>query len=560
MSQAHGEASEQNTVLDAVDVTARLDELADEVRELATVALPTASLEQLDACLAALLRIDGAVRSVEAQAIDCAARSRVHREAGTTDTTSYVRDRLRLSAREAKRRTQLATDLAVLPETAEAVADGRLGVEQAGALGRAARDGRLGDAQETEQQLLETATRSTPERLREDIRRRQQQADPEALRDAENLAYFRRRATCSRRTDGMWELYALLDPDAGERVATALQAHTHPDASQTPIKERRSPAQRAADGLVELAEAALRGGSSVVGGVRPHVNVTIPVEGLDPEARVVGVTDHRATLSPQLVQRLLCDASVTRILTRGVSEILDIGRATREWSSSQRRAIVVRDGGCRGPGCDRPPAWCDIHHLHFWSDGGRTDLDNGLMLCRHHHRLLHEHRWTVEYDPATGKASFQRPGDAEPVVTWPHTHVFGRAADAKVVADAAVVGHQTDRAVSDGADDDAGEVTLAAPVDGATDAAVDGGGGGATDAAVDGAGGGATAAALDGAVEGTVGGANGPEAADAEVVASRTTGPDGEVGRQPTVPAPDEAREPPTRSERPMQPTLLAGS
>ena len=76
---------------------------------------------------------------------------------------------------------------------------------------------------------------------------------------------------------------------------------------------------------------------------------------------------------------------------------LTVGRATRTVPPSIRRALVVRDRGCRFPGCDRPPAWTDGHHLVHWADGGQTALEN-LVLCRPHHRLVHEQRWTLRRD------------------------------------------------------------------------------------------------------------------------------------------------------------------
>jgi len=69
---------------------------------------------------------------------------------------------------------------------------------------------------------------------------------------------------------------------------------------------------------------------------------------------------------------------------------LEVGRATRVVSAAQRAALAVRDGGCRFPGCDRPPAWCEAHHLRHWLHGGATDLANLVLLCRAHHRAVHE--------------------------------------------------------------------------------------------------------------------------------------------------------------------------
>jgi HNH endonuclease len=69
---------------------------------------------------------------------------------------------------------------------------------------------------------------------------------------------------------------------------------------------------------------------------------------------------------------------------------LEVGRATRVVSAAQRTALVVRDGGCRYPGCERPPAWCEAHHRWHWLHGGPTDLGNLVLLCRAHHRAVHE--------------------------------------------------------------------------------------------------------------------------------------------------------------------------
>ena len=74
---------------------------------------------------------------------------------------------------------------------------------------------------------------------------------------------------------------------------------------------------------------------------------------------------------------------------------LSVGRATRTIPAHIRTALVLRDQGCRFPGCDRPPAWTDGHHIIHWSDGGPTELDNLVSLCRPHHRAVHEQGWRI---------------------------------------------------------------------------------------------------------------------------------------------------------------------
>jgi hypothetical protein len=78
---------------------------------------------------------------------------------------------------------------------------------------------------------------------------------------------------------------------------------------------------------------------------------------------------------------------------------LEVGRATRVVAPAQRAALAVRDGGCVFPGCDRPLAWCDAHHLWHWVDGGPTDLGNLAMVCRAHHRRVHEEGWQLTRGP-----------------------------------------------------------------------------------------------------------------------------------------------------------------
>src|SRR6266511_3702689 len=91
------------------------------------------------------------------------------------------------------------------------------------------------------------------------------------------------------------------------------------------------------------------------------------------------------------------------------AELLDLGRATRVISPALRRALAVRDGGCAAPGCDRPPPWTDAHHRHHWLHGGPTSLDNLVLLCRTHHRAVHEHRWQLHHDPVSGRVTLAPP-------------------------------------------------------------------------------------------------------------------------------------------------------
>jgi hypothetical protein len=77
------------------------------------------------------------------------------------------------------------------------------------------------------------------------------------------------------------------------------------------------------------------------------------------------------------------------------SQVLDLGRATNDWTIAQRRGLAIRDRGCVAPGCDRAPFACQAHHRVRWVDGGPTDIDNGALLCDFHHHRVHRQGWRV---------------------------------------------------------------------------------------------------------------------------------------------------------------------
>jgi HNH endonuclease/Domain of unknown function (DUF222) len=102
-------------------------------------------------------------------------------------------------------------------------------------------------------------------------------------------------------------------------------------------------------------------------------------------------------LATETVRRLACDSALVRILTTGSGEVLDVGRKSRVIPPAIRRGLKVRDRGCRFPGCPNT-RFVDAHHITHWADGGATHLDNLVLLCRHHHRLLHEGGYYVVRD------------------------------------------------------------------------------------------------------------------------------------------------------------------
>lgn len=211
-----------------------------------------------------------------------------------------------------------------------------------------------------------------------------------ALQDEGDLR-ARRRLHVSTTMFGMVRVDGDLDPETGETVITALRTIVDAESRSPDPEDNRTPAQRRADALGYLCRSWLDSGERpTIAGERPHVTLVATVESLR-EGGSGGPCEleHTGPIHPQSARRIACDSSVSRVLLLGDSEPLDVGRRTRIVPPGLRRAVTARDGRCRFPGCDRPPPWCDAHHVVHWADGGPTALSNLVLLCRAHHRLVH---------------------------------------------------------------------------------------------------------------------------------------------------------------------------
>ena len=216
-----------------------------------------------------------------------------------------------------------------------------------------------------------------------------QRVDRERGLDPEEALRERRALHASRTFEGMVRVDGDLDPETGESLLTALAAVVDAGARAN-RDDRRSPAQRRADALGEVCRQWLDlGERPTVAGERPHVTVTIDLEALRGASARPAELDHAGPVPAELAKRLACDASVMRVVMAGPSQPLDVGRRTPVVSPAIRRALIVRDGRCRFPGCDRPHTWCDAHHIRHWAGGGSTSLTNLVLLCRRHHNAIH---------------------------------------------------------------------------------------------------------------------------------------------------------------------------
>jgi hypothetical protein len=155
--------------------------------------------------------------------------------------------------------------------------------------------------------------------------------------------------------------------------------------------------QRLGRALVELVEHLPTDELPTAGGLNATVVVTVSLESLR-AGLGAAVLDTGTEISPGQARRLACNANLVPIVLGGRSRILDLGLGQRLFDRHQRLALATRDRGCVWSGCDRPPAWCEAHHLCPWSRGGGTDLSNGALVCGFHHRLLHQD-WDARMAP-----------------------------------------------------------------------------------------------------------------------------------------------------------------
>lgn len=206
---------------------------------------------------------------------------------------------------------------------------------------------------------------------------------------------------------GRYLLSADLDAEAGAK----LDALIDPLAKPEPADARLAP-EREGDALCEVVDLALRAASTRVQGGEPvQLTVTVAYDKLR-ESTGTAQLDNGERLPMSQVRKLACDAGVIPIVLGSRSQVHDVGRKTRTINAGLRRVLVARDKGCAFPGCTRPPKHCQAHHIRFWSEGGKTDLANLVLLCRRHHDLVHHSEWQVEM--ADGLPRFHPPAFVDP--------------------------------------------------------------------------------------------------------------------------------------------------
>jgi hypothetical protein len=339
---------------------------------------------------------------------------------GCRSCAEWISWRCAVGARAAREHIRVARRLAELPRIHAAFSRGELSYAKARALTRVADP-------DTEEELLELARYATAAQLERLVRAYRRVTTAEA-----NEAHADRYLTWHWDQDGSFCIHGRLAPEDGAVVLRALEAERDrlwevspdkeggsaeprerfpgtPGGSAEPI-QRPAPQPANADALVGMAEASLADESEGrSGGDRTQVVVHVEAETLKGRAHGRCELGDGVAIAPETARRVACDSSLVSIHESHGSP-LSVGRKRRTIPPALRRALQARDRTCRFPGCENT-RFVDAHHFRHWARGGETKLDNLLLLCRHHHRLVHERGFAVEGLPG-GQIRFRRPDGA----------------------------------------------------------------------------------------------------------------------------------------------------
>jgi hypothetical protein len=348
-----------------------------------------------------LVEIENAARSLESERLrriaELDARGSFARD-GYLSMSAWLVHRLQIAWSIAGQHVRLARSLRRMPDTREALSTGRISTLSASMLA-STREANKPEFARVEETLVAAASTLPVRELRGALAYWREAVDRRGVADDAGRRRELRRLHVSPSLDGMVRVDGDLDPETGQVVITALRAVIGASIGGTP--DRRTAPQRRADALGEICHQWMDGANRPsVAGERPHLTVTIDLGTLERRAGRRCELDDAGRILPEDARRIACDASVSRVITSGPSSPVEVGRRTPVVPAAVRRAVAVRDGGCRFPGCDRPPSWSDAHHVVHWAEGGPTALDNLVLLCRPHHRMVHE-RFGLRMDRGT---------------------------------------------------------------------------------------------------------------------------------------------------------------
>ncbi|WP_457963456.1 HNH endonuclease [Arthrobacter sp. D1-29] len=295
-----------------------------------------------------------------------------------------------------------------------------------------------------EQHLTGTAATADPDFLTRVARRWSDTIDADGTEPSEEALRHTQGAFIRKPRHGLHRIEILATTDQYEHFLTVMNTATNPRTHtatgtaqgdgadgggdggqrdgnqqvwQTADLDRRTRSQKQLDGIITAIKAALTTNTlPTTGGNRPQILATINYQDLLPHLPQPTATHTTTGTGPgtgtgaesgtgnftftgpvaaTTLRKIACDADIIPALLGTNSEILDLGRKTRLFTTAQRLALTARDQGCTFPNCTIPAPWCEAHHITYWSHGGPTTTNNGTLLCPHHHHLIHKEQWTI---------------------------------------------------------------------------------------------------------------------------------------------------------------------
>src|SRR6202140_5444699 len=342
--------------------------------------------------------IDLQIMSLAQDAAELAA-SDAWDEDGSATAIDWIRFNGHMTSNAAADLIAVGKNLQRMPESHQAVYQGEIGYAHVKAMARTANA--VGTTFH-EAHLLEKARENSPGRFYYICHHYRHAADRKGFEAEQAELVEDRKLFISTCEDGTVLLSGNFDPEGGAAILTQLK----PLARKSGAHDDRSREKRNADALVELASG---------GGSQAQIQVTTSLETLRglPGAAAADLELSSLPIPAKTVERLACDASITRIVLGSESMVIDVGRAKRTVTGPARKALNVRDQHCTWPECERPVSSCSGHHLEHWAHGGTNDPPNLTLLCRRHPWMVHEGDWQIVR------------GDDGRMLTIPPTVTFG---------------------------------------------------------------------------------------------------------------------------------------
>lgn len=326
--------------------------------------------------------------------------------------------------------TQIAGEPVIVPWDAPitaAVSTGRLSVDCAGALrrglGTPTPQVNIVTLRELAAWMVGEASDVSADRAYKAARLQRDLIDSAGVKARQNELYERGGFRLYAKSNGMYGFAGEADPESAAVLSAALDPLTSPRRggprfvdqtdqarAQAILDDPRTTDRITLDGLVELVKI----GASTMqqdsrhtvtrqkmyGRMRPVVTIIVKAETLETGSGFGVLESDQTSLSPESIAAAVCSGDTIDVTISADGTPLDLGRTKRLYDQRQRVALAARDGGCLWPGCTRPPAFTEAHHTKQWKrDLGRTNLDDGVLLCRFHHMQLHNNHWEIQRQP-----------------------------------------------------------------------------------------------------------------------------------------------------------------